>query len=278
MTDPTPAGERRMRFLTLNLWGAGEPVAARLAVVRAGLAELRPDVVALQEVREIPGQMENQASALARALGYHHAFGAAQAPGSPDRWGLAILSRQPIEEHATVDLPEPEPGERRVLLSARLAAPGAPLWVHTTHLNYRLQDGPQREKQVVVIAGAIAARAGDRPQIVMGDFNARPEADEIRFLRGWTALGGARACLQDAWARVHDSAPGWTWAAANPQARSLTFLDINRRIDYVFVTPERRDGRGRVLDCRVVFDQPDADGVFASDHFGVMADVQIDPS
>ena len=34
-------------------------------------------------------------------------------------------------------------------------------------------------------------------------------------------------------------------------------------------------GAGRILDCRMVFDKPTAGGVFASDHFGVLADVQI---
>jgi len=253
-----------------------------MEVVRAGLTELAPDVVALQEVRVDPqkaeNEAENQAAALARALGYHHVFGAAEPPGSRERWGLAILSRDPIGEHAVLDLPEPEPGERRVLLSARLDMAGGALWVHTTHLNYRLQHGPQRERQVVEIAKAVAACANDRPAIVMGDFNARPETDEIRFLRGWTSLEGTRSCLQDAWARVRGDEPGWTWCGANPQARSLSFLELNRRIDYVFVTPERRDGRGRVRDCRLVFDGPGPGGVFASDHFGVMADVQIDPS
>jgi endonuclease/exonuclease/phosphatase family metal-dependent hydrolase len=54
-------------------------------------------------------------------------------------------------------------------------------------------------------------------------------------------------------------------------------LPDDRRIDYIFVTAARRDGRATVRDARVVFDQPDASGVFPSDHFGVMADVQVVP-
>ena len=61
----------------------------------------------------------------------------------------------------------------------------------------------------------------------------------------------------------------------NPYTQALNFLQPNRRLDYIFVTPERRDGRGRILDCRMVFEKPTAGGVFASDHFGVLADVQI---
>ena len=81
---------------------------------------------------------------------------------------------------------------------------------------------------------------------------------------------------QDAWAALHPGEPGWTWARANPYTGRLAFLQPDRRLDYIFVTPERRDGRGRILDCRIVFDQPSPAGVWASDHFGVLAEVQID--
>jgi endonuclease/exonuclease/phosphatase family metal-dependent hydrolase len=178
-------------------------------------------------------------------------------------------------QQAVLDLPDAEAGERRLLLSVQVDAPGGDLWVHDTHLNYRMQDGRAREKQVLAIDEAVTARSGDRPQIVMGDFNARPTCDEIRFMRGEATLGGRRTYYQDAWAKTHPEEPGWTWASANAFADRLHFLDLDRRIDYIFVTTARRDGRGRIHDCRMVFDQPDANGVFASDHFGVMAAIQV---
>ena len=263
----------RLRCLTLNLWGAEGALDRRMAVVAGGLTALAPDVVGLQEVREIPGQLENQATTLARAAGLHHVFAPAVAFGGGHE-GLAILSRAPIAEHAVLELPHAQPQERRVLLSARLETAAGSVWVHTTHLNYRLQHGLQRQDQVVAIDGAVAARAGDLPQILMGDFNARPESDEIRWLRGLTTLAGRRVHYQDAWQRLHPLEPGWTWVAANPYTEVLHFLEPDRRIDYVFVTTERKDGRGRIHECRVVFDRPE-DGVFASDHFGVFAEVQL---
>jgi endonuclease/exonuclease/phosphatase family metal-dependent hydrolase len=62
---------------------------------------------------------------------------------------------------------------------------GGPIWVHTTHLHYRLDDGVAREHQVAAIDAAIRAHRGndDPPQILCGDFNATPDSDEIRFLR-----------------------------------------------------------------------------------------------
>jgi endonuclease/exonuclease/phosphatase family metal-dependent hydrolase len=128
---------------------------------------------------------------------------------------------------------------------------------------------------VMAIDAAVAARAGDLPQVVMGDFNARPESDEIRWLRGLTTLDGRRVHYQDAWDRIHPDERGWTWASANPYTGALRFLEPDRRIDYIFVTTMRKDGRGTIRDCRIVFDRPEADGAFASDHFGLMADVQL---
>jgi endonuclease/exonuclease/phosphatase family metal-dependent hydrolase len=267
----------RLRCLTLNLWGAEPPLERRMRVVAAGLRTLRADVVALQEVREVPAQLPNQAEALARAVGLHHVFEPAVAFAGGHE-GLALLSREPILEHQVLELPHAQPAERRILLSARVADGQGSIWVHTTHLNYRLAHGKQREDQVQAIDASLAGRTTDRPQILMGDFNARPESDEIRWLRGLVSLGGRRTYHQDAWDRLHPGETGWTWARANPYTAKLAFLEPDRRLDYIFVTPMRSDGRGTVHDCRIVFDQPEADGVFASDHFGLLAEIQVEPT
>ena len=127
------------------------------------------------------------------------------------------------------------------------------------------------------VVRSLGREAADLPQILCGDFNAPPDADEIRFLRGLTTLGGRRTHFQDAWLRARPDDPGFTWSSENPQTRPLRSLDLDRRIDYVFVTTRRKDGRGTVRDARRVLDQRDDDGVCASDHFGVLAEVQIAP-
>jgi endonuclease/exonuclease/phosphatase family metal-dependent hydrolase len=267
----------RLRCLTLNLWGAEPPLERRMQVVIGGLQAFRPDVVALQEVREVPAQLPNQADTIARAVGLQHVF----APATPfggGQEGLAILSREPILEHDTLELPHAQPTERRILLSARVRTGERSTWIHTTHLNYRLSHGKQREDQVLAIDASLARRETDRPQILMGDFNARAESDEIRWLRGLVTLGDRRTYYQDAWERLHPGEAGWTWASANPNTARLAFLEPDRRLDYIFVTPMRGDGRGRIHDCRIVFQQPEPDGVFASDHFGVLAEIQVEPT
>ncbi len=266
-----------LRCLTLNLWGASPPLAARMAVVAQGLAQWQPDVVALQEVREVPSELPNQAAALAQAAGYHQVFAAAT-PFGGGQEGLALLARDEILEHADLELPHARTDERRILLSARLRHGQGSVWVHTTHLNYRLTHGKQREDQVLALEASIAARASDTPQLLLGDFNARPESDEIRWLRGLVTLAGRRTYFQDAWDRLHPGEAGWTWARANPNTAKLAFLEPDRRLDYIFVTPMRGDGRATIHSCQMVFREPGAGEVFASDHFGLLADVQIEPT
>jgi endonuclease/exonuclease/phosphatase family metal-dependent hydrolase len=277
-----------LRFVTLNLWGARPPLARRLEVIAAGLRALVPDVVMLQEVRS-DDELPNTAATLAGLLGkeWRHAFacgtrgpaGTFGAGSLPGEEGVAVLSRYAIGETRTTPLPEAREDETRVLLSVLVEAPGARVWAHTTHLHWRLIDGVAREKQVVAVDAAVRAviaeeGAGESVlHVIGGDFNAAPDCDEIRFLTGRHTLEGKRAYWQDAFHVAHPEERGWTWARCNPMTESLAWLERDRRIDYVFVRPERRNGSGRVVDARVVLDVPGEDGTWPSDHFGVLADV-----
>src|SRR5687767_5289634 len=132
-----------LRFLTLNLWGAEVPVAERMRLIVEGITQLGPDLVALQEVCEFP-DLPNQAATLAHDLGYHFVF-APTVDFRGGREGLAFLSRAPIVAHEVRELPHATDLERRILLSAELQLGDRTLWVHNTHLNYRLTHGRQRE-------------------------------------------------------------------------------------------------------------------------------------
>src|SRR5690606_10767786 len=91
-------------------------------------------------------------------------------PGYPaGQEGLALLSRHPVREHRVTALPDARPTEARILLSALVDAPAGPVWCHTTHLHYRLDDGLARERQVVAIDDVVRQLASDQPQILCGD-------------------------------------------------------------------------------------------------------------
>ncbi len=273
-----------LRMVTINFWGIEAPLDERLRLAGKQLRDLAPDVVGMQEVRPLDGRSgRTTADVLAEELGLHRVYEVALRwndgdffaghPGGEE--GLAILSRHPVLEHRATPLPEARKTEARILLSARIATPAGPIWCHTTHLHYRLDDGIAREQQVVAIDDVIRGIGGDPPQLLCGDFNATPDHDEIRFLRGLHTLAGRRTHYQDAFLRVHPDDRGITWSSENEQTRPLRSLDIDRRIDFVFVTTRRKDGRGTVLDAGVALAERGAGGVCASDHYAVWADVQI---
>jgi endonuclease/exonuclease/phosphatase family metal-dependent hydrolase len=269
-----------LRFLTLNLWGENGPWESRLALVAEKLDSLLPDVVALQEVREVPGRIINQAELLAKHRGWNHVFAPSTAWGGGFE-GLAVISRFPIAEHDARVLPHSTEQEGRIILSVRLESDFGEVWVHNTHLSFREHEGRKREDQVLILDEVVTARKSDNPQIMMGDFNAVPASDEIRWLTGLTTLGGRRVFYQDVWDIMHPGQPGWTWARANPYTERMHWLRADRRVDYMFVTSKRRDRRGTVHSARILFDEPavmpSGERLYASDHFGIVAEIQMLP-
>jgi len=279
-----PAGQAGqagiVRFVTLNLWGENGPWEARLDLAAAQLTQLAPDVVALQEVRDVPGRVGNQAARLAQPRGWHHAFAPTTAWGGGHE-GLAVISRFPLGAQDFRPLPHTTETEGRGVLSVRLDGEAGGVWVHTTHLSYRLNEGIKREEQVQLLDAIVAAKDDGQgtPQLLMGDFNAGPEHDEIRWLTGQHTIAGRRVFYQDAWEVAGDGTPGLTWARSNDYTASMYWLRQDRRLDYIFVTPARRDRRSTVHAARVALDQPargpTGERLFASDHYAVVADVQV---
>ncbi len=259
------------RVATLNIWNRMGPWEDRLAAIRAAVPGVDADVLGLQEVLKIEGpDAFDQAALIAEGFGYHVVFGRNEE--GPYPMGNAILSRWPIARSQAFELPRFGTDEHRSLLFAELEAPFGRLPVFCTHLNWMLHEGHVRELQVRFITDRIQelVTASGVPAILLGDLNAEPGSDEIRFLGGLTALGGPSVYFADAFGLTAgaDGAPGFTYARSNPFAAPLR--EPNRRIDYVFVRGPDSQGRGEPLDARVCFDTPHA-GIFPSDHYGVVA-------
>lgn len=273
---------RQLRVVTLNLWGENAPLEQRLALCIEQLKALSPDVVTLQEVRQVPGKVANTAETLARALDMQYVFEKTVEWGGGDE-GLAILSRLQIRQSGFTRLPHPMPDDQRIVLWAVVDSGVGGVAVFTTHLTYRMHHGDKREDQVAAVdetVQSVLASQTEKPvtSVVTGDFNASPDADEIRFMRGMHSLQGRRTYYQDAFlVQPSRGDAGITWARRNTYTHKLRFLETDRRIDYIFVGAASRDARGTVHDCRVVLDEPSSDGVFPSDHFGVFAEIQLTP-
>lgn len=259
--------------VTLNLWNEQGPHTARLDLCAKQLLALSPDVVCLQEVRERPPEVPNQAATLGQQLGMQHVFThVAEWQGGSE--GLAILSRAPIRASVSVALPDPEKLGPRRAIAATIQTPDGALAVVCTHLAYQLAAGRTREAEVVALDEFARSQPSDGVRLICGDLNASPTTDEMRFLRGETTLEGRRTFWQDAFLKAHPTELGHTWSSRNEYAAAQAHFDIDRRIDYVLVSPRRKDGRANVLGAQVVLDRPE-NGVYPSDHFGIHCALEI---
>lgn len=260
---------RTFRAATLNIWHRSSPWEERLLAIREGLRTVAPDVIGLQEVLNYPGF--DQGQLIAEGLGYEVAW-AQSSPNHGYPVGNAILSKWPILEQKSFALPTGGSDETRILVYALIDAPFGRLPFFTTHLNWKLHHGHIRQLQVKAACAAIAevAPEGVFPPVVTGDFNAGPDADEIRFMKGLTGLGGECVYFADAFELAGDGTPGATFSKTNPFAEPLR--EPERRIDYVFVRGPDDAGRGEPTEAQVVFNRS-YDGAFPSDHFGVVATI-----
>ncbi len=272
-----------LRVLTLNCWNLSSPFEERMVLIREGIERLAPDVIGLQEII-VRRDGFHQGELLLDGLGYETLYGAAMRwtetesllphDALGDGFGNLIASRHPIVASLLQELPGAESGERRSALATRLATPWGIVPFVTTHLNWKLHHGWVRERQIVALAEMVEqwSAGADLPPIVVGDFNAEPDANEIRFFSGLAALGGRSTCFHDAWRVAGDGGPGYTWDNRNHYAQYA--YEPNRRIDYVFVGPADAHGRGWIESVALAFEEA-RDGIFPSDHFGVVAEVRV---
>ena len=278
----------RLRVATINVWNKSGPWLARLPLIRRELVRLMPEVVGLQEVLRFRPDSDpdaplttsnDQLTEIAEGLGFQLAYSVASDYGNGLKFGNGVLSRYPIVAQQSFQLPGMESGESRSVLYALLDTPHGSLPVFVTHLNWKFHQGSVRQRQVAFIAERVAELAPVNgphlPPVLMGDFNAAPEADEIRFLSGLCALGGKTVYFADAWLFAGEG-PGYTYDRVNDYA--VKAREPSRRIDYIFVRGPDRQFRGEPLSAEVAFNaaEPSVSGpVWPSDHFGVVADLAI---
>jgi endonuclease/exonuclease/phosphatase family metal-dependent hydrolase len=262
--------------MTWNLWWRFGAWEQRQAGIVATLEAEAPDVVGLQEVWAEQGGV-NQAAMLAERLGYRFAVGELRF-----HEGLAftnaVLSRWPIEAVESHRLPRADGAEsHRQLLFAEVTAPVGRLALFTTHLDWPFDASADRVAQSRRVAELVAERRNDPaaastfPAVLTGDFNAQPDADEIRLLSGATAPAVAGQVFTDAWAVGGDGSAGHTWDRRNPHLADATWPQ--RRLDYVFVSWPRPRPLGSVDRCWLSGCRP-VDGLVPSDHYAVVADLR----
>ncbi|HEX2037364.1 MAG TPA: endonuclease/exonuclease/phosphatase family protein [Chloroflexota bacterium] len=248
----------------------------RRPLLAAALARVQPDVVGLQEDwqnLEAGMHRRSQSAQLAHDLGLRAVYPPIVEPGR-GRKGKAILSRHPVRRLTSVPLPAPAadvaasgPGVRDAL-HAVLDTPCGLLHFVVVHLTAR-----DEAAQVAQVEGLLAylcgleERAGRGSLVVAGDFNARPDSPPVALMTAADSDPAApgsrgRGRLRDAWATANAGHAGHTMLFHTPRDPG----ERAARFDYLFVGPGPEVGRAVLLG-----EEPDADGFYASDHFGVAA-------
>ena len=279
-TGVTADRPQPLRVVTFNLlhggpssglFGNGEALEERLALTTAGLRELAPDLLGLQEASVGRGR-GNVAARLAAALDMHYVHGPATTRVLPISFvnrlivaamnfaeGPAVLSRYPITDWEVYELPRcAKRLDARVLVRAEIATPWGPVAAFSTHLG-------RDDCQVARVAEIVRARAAKGPTVLMGDFNAGDSAPAIVQLNGDGFIDAFRA--------ANPASPGHTvWQRPGAPERT-----VGRRVDYIFVAGVA----GPAVACasRVVLDTPRHDGnggtLWPSDHYGVLAELNL---
>jgi len=245
-----PAAPETFTVITLNLWHDQSEWPKRMARILREVRALDPDVLCLQEVLQ-HATLPNQALALADSLGYQAHFISVDPQSAPKRYGNAILTRHPVLERGGKSL-EPM-NDYRVVAHLRIDLHGRPFDIYDTHLHHTHEGGAIRATQIRDLVAYIDSTRGKGAYLLAGDFNAPLESPELAPLRA--------RCLD-------------AFATANPGADAATMNALYekepRAIDHIFVARRGKPSL-QVQAASVLFREPDADGVWASDHFGVLA-------
>jgi endonuclease/exonuclease/phosphatase family metal-dependent hydrolase len=245
---PAPAPVS-LRLSSYNIHsGIGTDGQLDLPRVADAIRETRADVVALQEVDvhwDTRSDFRDQAHDLACLLGMRMFFAPIYdldplTPGQPRRqYGIVILSRFPMlhtENHEITRLstvePNPVPRLAPGFAEAVLLVRGMRLPMYSTHLDYR----PDPAVRVTQVADMLRIMTSG-PKLLLGDFNATPDAPELAPL----------------WQELTAAPTGFTFPADLPA----------KRIDYVTMSPGVTARSASVPET------------LASDHRPVLADLVI---
>ncbi|MEU6316971.1 poly(A) polymerase [Streptomyces sp. NPDC047009] len=249
-----------VRVLTWNtLWDRYDAdridSARRRPELLRALRDADVDVIALQEVEA------DLLALLLREPWVRAGWTLGTDPRGPDvdTCGLLLLSRLPVREAASHAL-----GPHKAVTALVVETGMRPLVVAATHLSSdHSENGADR--RVAELARIAEGLAGlDADLVLMGDFNDGGDAPQL-------TLG-----MRDAWSEAHgagDTTPTFD-PGTNPLAAISSLSGRTSRLDRVLL---RGDGL-RVRRAELCGDKPAAEGLYLSDHYGVLAEVTSDPT
>ncbi len=232
---------REIKVLSYNIHHANPPSRPGfidLEAIAKVIQSSQADLVGLQEVDNgtVRSGNINQAKQLADRLGYHYRyFKAISHDGGA--YGLAILSRLPIDTAALIRLPQVETAEKRILACIEVTIGKTPMIFATTHLD-ATRGHANRQVQIDHIVDYF--KSEKKPVILCGDLNASPESGVIASLD----KAFVRSCMQDCGHTVPQLNPRRTidyiafkntdWSIVSHEVMDETYASDHRPVKAIF--------------------------------------------
>ncbi len=263
LSTPGDQNSHLFRFVNLNMlhgFPGFRDLPTRVDLIGEELDRLSASVVCLQEVpwTRITG---STASILSDKLAISYVY----LPANGNRKtilfseGVAILSKYPISDVQYSEL-SPRAGffEHRVALSVSIETFIGKIRIVCTHLTNGESDINLGQIQSLYDFSS----KFHEPLIIAGDFNAREDEPQIKYLQEkWT----------DVYRATHPRDPGLT-CCIDDLYDPDDILEV--RIDYIFISPGK-DIKIKTHDIEVIFDSPqrvNSGLIWASDHAGLYAE------
>jgi endonuclease/exonuclease/phosphatase family metal-dependent hydrolase len=260
---------KTVRIMTINIRHNKDFADERIPLIADEIVRLRPDIIGIQEMFIGGKQSKALLAEIAKKsqndpLAYNVFEHLKSWPEAYTGEGVTIFSRFPIIAKNWVKL-----GNSRIVLFARVdAGNGLKLDVYNTHLHNQGADAVRLDEAKIITDTMTRNDAGN-VSFLTGDMNSVETDGTIRH---YITYG-----LEDTYRSVHtDRTP--IDGNTNPviMSKDNARQNFNSRIDFIFMkTPFNGTYTTKLRDSVVCFKNAREDGLYPTDHLGVMTTVEI---
>lgn len=237
-----------MKIATFNING----IKARIEALPAWLAEARPDVVALQEIKSVDEAFPRE---VFEDMGYH-----VETHGQKSFNGVALLSRYPLED-VVRGLPGDEGDEQARWIEATVVGKRA-LRICGLYLpNGNPVPGPKYDYKLAWMERlrqrARDLLASEDPVLMLGDYNIIPQAEDAKRPEAWREDALFRLESREAFRRILNLGFTDAFRARTQGPGHYSFWDYQAgawqkndgiRIDHILLSPQAAD---LMRDCQI---------------------------
>jgi endonuclease/exonuclease/phosphatase family metal-dependent hydrolase len=255
LVNPVYANDDIVKIMTLNIGHARADGASQLLQnddqARSHLWRIidvikreKPDVAAFQEIDRNSfwnGRFDHGEFVRERA-GYPHYFSGSHVQSGLLDYGTALMARVELEQPTSIQFTKPFARPRKGFVLSTINWPGGrDISVDLVSVHFDFLTGSKRREEADQLIATLMPRSN--PRVIMGDLNSEYDNALIPWMEEQLGL--------------------YTWQPLN---EDVTFPKLNKRLDWVLVSPEIEILRHEVLSDSL------------SDHRAVIAELRLTES